>query len=83
MYQVSHAVNFVQDDQPVFLSRQKGGRVAQLVALFNRFQVKVKGVLLLANFERKGGFAHLARPDQRDRGLARQGLQYGFLSFSD
>ena len=76
-------MNFVQDDQPVFIGRQKGNRIAQLVALFNCFQVKLKGVLLLADFERQGGFAYLARAAQCDRCLTRQGLQDGFLSFSD
>jgi hypothetical protein len=79
----TQAVNFIQNDQPVFIGGQKWNRVTQFVAVLNGFQVKVKRIFLLANFKRQCGFTDLARPNQGNWSLAWQGLQYFFLSFSD
>ena len=59
-------MNFIQNDQPVFVGGQKWSRITQLVAVFNGFQVEVKRILLLANFKRQCGFTDLARPNKRN-----------------
>lgn len=65
--QLGHALNLVDDNEPVFVSRQVELRISELVAVPRRFEVQVDTVPLRGDPLCQCRLANLARPQQCHR----------------
>jgi len=67
-------MDLVEYDQAVLVIPQEQRRFGQPGAVFPRLQVKIQRCSLFGDGQCERRLTDLARPDQGDRGLSRQGL---------
>jgi hypothetical protein len=66
-------VDFVENDQFVFVLSEKKGRFAEFLPVSWIFKIKIQTGPLLLDYEGKGRLAHLPGTDKRNCGLSHQG----------